>query len=132
MNMDFRLTKKEDAERDNLIAELNLRQTRLEKALESYNANMEQEQAIVQEALDNYNAALEEAREFTSDIASQADSDIADRSDKWQESEKGQAAAEWKDAWAGVALDEIEISFPDPIEVEFDISELEEAPSDSD
>jgi cob(I)alamin adenosyltransferase len=74
--MDFRLTKKEDAERDKLIAELNLRQTRLEEALENYNANMEQEQVTVQEALDNYNAALDEAREFASDIASQADSDM--------------------------------------------------------
>lgn len=65
-----------------------------------------------------YNEAIEEARGFVQDVARQADADISDKSERWQEGEKGQAAIGWKDEWEGASFEEVSVEYPDDIEAE--------------
>jgi chromosome segregation ATPase len=46
-------------------------------------------------AIDTYNEALNSARGYVEDIQSQAQSDYDDKSERWQESERGGAVQEW-------------------------------------
>jgi outer membrane murein-binding lipoprotein Lpp len=121
--MPFKLDKQEIARRAKLQEELVELRGKLEDAVSTYNAAVSELQTPVNEALEKYNAAVEEARGFVFDIANQADSDINEKSEKWQEGDKGQAAMEWKDAWASEEFNEVEIEFPDELSLpdeEFD------------
>jgi hypothetical protein len=115
--MAFKLDKKETARQEELVADLRKASSELEDAVSVYNDALEKLKAPVEEALKKYNDVVEEARGFSADIASRADDEITDKSERWQESERGEAASSWKDEWENASLDEIEIEFPDEIAV---------------
>jgi hypothetical protein len=115
--MAFKLDKQEIARRDQIKEELVELRGKLEDAVSTYNAALEGLKAPVEEALAAYNVAVEEARGFAEDIANQADNEISNKSEKWQEGEKGQAASEWKDAWENEEFSEVEIQFPEELAI---------------
>lgn len=116
--MAFKLTKVEVEQRDQLVAALNTKYAALEDAVSEYNAKLAELREPLQHALDGYNEAVEQARGFAEDIASQIDNDIEDKSEKWQESERGEAAIAWRDEWQGIDLSEIDLDLPGDLEVE--------------
>lgn len=98
---------------------------------------LEEEQEALTEALDAFNAkidayneALEEAREFTQDMASEIDSYMSERSERWLDGDAGQAYEEWKSEWENVELEDLEHietpDFPEPDHIET----LEQAPEE--
>lgn len=111
--MAFKLDKQELARRDQLKEELAELRGKLEDEVSTYNAAVEEAKAPVVAALEAYNAVVEEARGFAEDVARGAEEAIDAKSERWQEGEKGQAAIEYKDAWDGVDLGEVEISWPE-------------------
>jgi hypothetical protein len=113
--MAFKLTKDESARRDKILGELQTERSKLEDAISVYNANVEDLKNPVVAALEQYNAVVEEARGFAEDVANQAEQDYDDKSDKWQEGDKGQAASGWKDEWENADFQEFEIEFPDEL-----------------
>lgn len=113
--MAFKLDKQDTARRNELAADLREAKGKIEDAIAVYNAAVAEARKPLEEALAGYNEVVETARGWAEDIANQADNDISEKSDRWQESDKGTAATEWKDAWEGAEIEELEITFPDDI-----------------
>lgn len=114
--MAFRLSKQEMKQRDEHIEILRKAKLDVETAVEKYIEAMEEPRDTLRKAIEDYNEAIVAAKGFAEDIASQADSDISDKSDKWQEGERGQAASDWKGEWENIDLDEITFEYPEEIE----------------
>ena len=63
-------------------------------AIDEYNAATTDPRAAVESALKEYNEALAEAKGFAEDIANEAESEFDNKSEKWQEGDRGQAVSE--------------------------------------
>lgn len=75
--------------------------------------------------LDELNEARDEARDMLSSLAEDADSYFDDRSENWQEGEKGEAYSAWKDLIHDAhGKFEEDISLPNFEEFESDVDEL--------
>jgi len=125
---------KDERERKNAL-EVKLRDTMqaLADAIETYNGEVEKLRAPVETALDAYNAVLTDVRGLAEDIATQASEDIADKSEKWQEGERGQAATEYQSTWENAVFDDIEVTWPDELSIDEpshadDLEQLPEQP----
>src|SRR5262245_48455400 len=112
---DFKLSKAEIDRRQELVDQLTELRGKLEDAVSEFNSKVEELKAPVTSALEAYNEALGEARSFAEDIASEGDSARDQKSDKWQESERGEASRGWVEEWQNVSLDDIEIEFADDL-----------------
>jgi uncharacterized coiled-coil DUF342 family protein len=113
--MAFKLDKQELARREKFEVDLREAAGELEDAVSTYNAAVTELRAPLEAAIEKYNELLEEARGFVEDIASTADGEIDDKSEKWQDGDKGQAAIAWKDAWEQADLEPLSIEFPDEL-----------------
>jgi hypothetical protein len=75
---------------------------------------LEREQAIskadaeVARAADAYNSMLREAEAFAQDIAETARDAFDEKSERWQESSRGQAALSFTEEWENVNLEEVD------------------------
>ncbi len=103
------LTKEQTAERDAMVAKLSATRSALDTAIEAHNALVRGALAALDAVAAEYNEALEEARGFAGDIARTAEEAIGERSDKWQEGEKGEAARTFAEEWEGVSLEDFDI-----------------------
>ena len=132
--MAFKLDKQEIARRDEIVVNLNEAATKLEDAIAVYTDEVNKLRGPLEESIAAYNEAVTAASGFAEDIASRADDEISDKSEKWQEGERGEAATIWKDEWEGASFDEVEIEFPDDITLdELDHSAtLEQLPEQAD
>lgn len=115
--MAFKLDKQEMARRDKLVEELRDGRGKLEDAVSTFNAAVEELKAGVVTALESYNEVVGETRGFVEDIASTADGQFDDKSEKWQEGDKGQQVREWIDAWQNEPFEDVEITFPEELEL---------------
>lgn len=114
----MKLSREEDKQRDRIAAELGEAVAAVESAVAEYNGMLATIREPVAAALATLNAKLEEARGFASGIVDEAREEFDGKSERWQESDKGQAVSSWLDQWdeAASALDDVEIEFPDDIE----------------
>ena len=106
--MTFKLTKAQRGEKASLLAAL--------KAAHE----------AVEAAIATYQAALDGCAEFATQIGEEAQAAWDDRSERWQDSDKGTAAQEWLTAWSDFAPDEPEP--PEDVSAEFDELPDEAAP----
>jgi len=119
--MAFKLSKADTERRDGYANDLRETASKLEDAVREYNDAVMTLRGPIEALLAEYNETLEEARGFAEDIATTAEGAFDDKSEKWQEGDKGQAVAEWKDAWASIELEPIEIEWPEDLaEPEFE------------
>jgi hypothetical protein len=116
--MAFKLDKQEKERRDQIVADIYESAGKLEDAIAVYNDEMTKLRGPLDEAIRNYNEVVESARGFAEDIASAADCAIDDKSEKWQDSDNGQAAVLWKDEWESASFDEIEVEYPDDLTID--------------
>lgn len=98
--MAFKLTKAEDARRSELEGDLN----RLYGEADDAKSELEEKiSELVAEfndkALGPLNEKIEEARGFVEDIKNERQEEFEDKSDRWQEGERGQSAQDWLQAW---------------------------------
>src|SRR5262245_19838640 len=115
--MAFKLSKDQVAERKELAKRLGEASSKLQSAVDEFNSKMDEIKGPVQAAIEEYNSVVTEVREFAEGIAAEADDDMSDKSDRWLESDRGQAAEAFKSEWS-LSLDEIDIDLPD--EISFD------------
>jgi hypothetical protein len=81
------------------------------KAIEEANElirNAIGEDSDYQIAIGDVNEALSKCRDFRDEIVGEMDEYMADRSEKWTESDAGEAYSGWKDEWENFELDDIE------------------------
>jgi hypothetical protein len=81
------------------------------------------------EACSNYNLAADEMNNLLREIHDDMESYYNDRSEKWQESEKGEAYLSWMNEWDR-AVEEVEAE--EPAVNESDVDELDGLPEEPD
>jgi hypothetical protein len=114
----FKLSKAEIQRRDGYVEDLEKAWSEIEQAVNTYNEGVANLRAPVEQAVAHYNEVMGEAKGFAEDVASQADGEWDERSEKWQEGEKGEAAAEYRDAWQTIEFEEIELEWPEELAIE--------------
>lgn len=114
----MKLSKQERAQRDALVTLISDAALKLHAAVDEFNLGLDALKAPVDAALDTYNAAVDEARAFVVDVAQRLNDELGGRSAKWLESDRGQAAAQFKEDWENFDPEEVELDLPD--EVNFD------------
>jgi hypothetical protein len=116
--MAFRLAKADMLRRDRIAEALTKAEDELEEAVTAFNDALEAARTTLQEKVDAMNEALGEARTFTEEIASDARTEYDDKSDKWREGERGEAACSYVETWEGLEneLSEVEIDVPNDID----------------
>lgn len=112
-----RLSKTQLAEKARLLEQLQQAGSRLEEAVADFNRKVEEAKAPVDQAVEEYNAVLAEAKAFAEGIAADAQSHYDDKSEKWQEGERGQAYQAWIGEWENVNLDDLEVELPAEVEL---------------
>jgi hypothetical protein len=112
----FKLNRRQASERADLVERFAKASGELESAVEEFNDKIGELKAPVEAALATYNEIAVEAAQFAADIASEAETAIDEKSEKWQDGDRGQAAMGWKDEWEALSFDEVEIDFPDELD----------------
>lgn len=128
----FSISKADGARRTKLSDALNEAASELEAAVTAYNDAMANLQAPVEAAVEKYNFVALDITGFVEDIANNARGAIDDKSESWQEGEKGQLAEEWTSEWENYSLDDqIEAVFPDDLAIEAaNADDFDNLPSD--
>lgn len=112
--MAFKLTKQEDARKSELEQEL-------EQLVSAATDGLAELQEKINELVEAFNSEcvtplgdkMDEARGFVEDIHSERQGDYDDKSERWQEGDRGQAAYEWLQTWENVVSD---LDTPAPLE----------------
>lgn len=99
-----KLTKEQQAERDELIDEFAERKA----ALEEQAGNVQHEVDKYDEHVNALNDTIGKINEFAANVAQDIEHYMEERSDKWLESERAAAYSDWKEQWLSVELSEVE------------------------
>lgn len=110
-----KLTKSQQAERETIVTALREEGGKLEDAVRVFNEKLQTAKGELEAAQTAYNEKLSTARDFAEGVASTTQEYIDDKSEKWQEGEKGQAVAEWQQVWADISLDDVDLGLPDEL-----------------
>jgi peptidoglycan hydrolase CwlO-like protein len=126
-----KLSKDQEKQRDALIESLRAQQSKLEDAVSQFNQTMTAAWVKVEAAIEEYNGIAADAEAFREDVASEQESYMEEKTERWQEGKRGQAYQEWRDAWSE-RLEPIEIDEPEELSApELDHADkLEAMPSD--
>jgi phosphopantothenoylcysteine synthetase/decarboxylase len=116
--MTFKLSIAKQAERDNLVDALREKSEKIRDAMIAFNEEMERRKDDVILVLNEYNGLMEEARVFAAGVGETAEEAIEEKSEKWQESDAGEKAANFASEWNNADLFDHEIEFPDPLDPE--------------
>lgn len=131
--MAFKFTKADKARHAEIVAELRDAHGALESAVEAFNDAVKEAWEAVAEPHGLYLAAVEKAERFRDDMVSQAESDLEDKSEKWQESEAGERAQNWASELRDLSFAEFEAEKPEKAECpdDADINAFDEMPQES-
>jgi vacuolar-type H+-ATPase subunit H len=122
--MAFKLTSKEDARKSELEAELEQAVGAVEDARNELQEEIAKLIADFNEKhVDPLNTKLEEAHGFVEDIVNERQGEYDDKSERWQDGERGQSAQSWLQEWESsmgeleameqVEVPEVYITIPD-------------------
>lgn len=95
--MPFAFTRSDIVRQDAICARLDTERVLVAVALAKYNAIVAAAQAEANITVEQYNEVLEEARGFLEDIVDQANDDFGDKSERWQDSDRGEEVRDWID-----------------------------------
>lgn len=70
----------------------------------------------VEDAMSEYNGALSDARDFIDEKHTAFEDEYGEKSEKWQEGDRGSAARDWIDSFESVDLEDAELDAPDSLE----------------
>lgn len=119
-----KLSKKDQDKHTKLIGDLRDTQLALEGAITKFNDDVSSLfTENVAPVLAYFNDAIDAANEFMQDAANEAQEHYDNRSEKWQDSDAGNALTAWIDTW-GEELQNLDIDEPEPID-EPDTEEIE-------
>ena len=115
--MAFKLTKAEAHEGEAAAVALEAAWAALDVASVAFNSALVELRNELQLAIVDYNERLDDVRTLRDDVADRLYDETSNKSEKWQGSPAGDAAAELIEAWRALELDEIEIDFPEDVEI---------------
>lgn len=119
----MKLSKAQSKTREELVAELATQHENLTDAVNSFNEKMQASYASdIAPQIEQYNEQLSKARDWVTECQSEIDEYTEGKTDKWTESEKGQAVQALRDSFDDVTLDDISLDAPEELSLE-DIEE---------
>jgi hypothetical protein len=117
--MAFKLTKDEQKTKTELSANLEKAWASVEDAVGAYNDEVNVAKQKITAVIASFNDTAAQAATFIQEVASRAEGEIDEKTEKWQESDKGQEAVSWKDEWSEFDADGIEnIDWPEELAIE--------------
>jgi len=78
------------------------------KTFEDLRGTYNQTKELLQHAVDNYNEILTQLAEFRDSLLERLQGEFDEKSEKWQESDKGSAVGAMIDEWENLNLEEID------------------------
>jgi hypothetical protein len=129
--MTFKLNKAQSARRVALAAELRIKASTLNIAIDRFNRDVGPLSQAVVEAQADYNETLEMARALATSIAETAQAQFDTKSERWQDGETGIQVRNWIEHWE-MTLDEVDLDLPEPpeeLDPETHAGEIEDAPA---
>lgn len=93
--MAFKIDKKDQKRISDLAGALDAQRREIDAMIEDANSQLAEALGNINLKIASYNETLEEARGVIDDIHSQADSDFSDKSENWQEGERGETTRAW-------------------------------------
>jgi hypothetical protein len=114
--MPFKLTKDQITERAALAADLRRQGDALAAAIVAFNTAFGPVAELLTGAAAAYNQSLGSARNFAYAIAEEARGEFDDKSERWQEGDKGTEADAWIQQWEDASLDDVDFEPPEPME----------------
>jgi hypothetical protein len=111
-----KLSKDQIRDKAKHVEAIRLAHTDLADSILVFNKAMEAAWADVENAQEKYNATITEANDFVVGLAEKARAYFDEKSEKWQEGEKGEAHNAWVEDLESISLDEADLSCPDPID----------------
>lgn len=117
--MAFRADKVSLETREKLVTALAEKRAELDSALEAFNAQIAPLSADLRQAIEDYNSLLFDARAFVEEFVAEMQTEFEDKTERWQDSDRGQAVAEWISDLENSA-DFEDVGFEEPQEIELD------------
>lgn len=114
------LSKRDIGTRDAIIERCREAFAELDAAIEHYNEMVSAAYNDLEAAAQKYNEARDEAQGWCGDIACEIETYREERSEKWQDSEAGQAYTDWQEQYEGCRLERAEFEAPEPLAIEFE------------
>lgn len=90
----FKLSKEQSVRWDKLHTDLQTEHSALTGAIEEFNKSIADAVQALQAYVDDYNNVVHEAKEFLEEVAGEWRSDFDEKSEGWQEGDKGQEVNE--------------------------------------
>lgn len=113
--MAFKLSKAEIASRDRLAKAVEEKADALRAEIDGYNVAVAEAWEKVADAELAYKAALGDVRSFVEKVHADRQAEYDEKSERWQEGERGEAAAAWLAEWEQPDLDDVELEEPEPV-----------------
>jgi len=120
-----KISKDQIKRRDELQGKLQSLMADLETACEAYNEALREKWSAIDDALGEYNEAIGEVNEWQQEIASDIQSYMDDRSEKWLESDKAQEYESWREEFED-EIEEVKLEQPEELGTS-DLEDLSEA-----
>ena len=119
--MAFKLAAGEETRFDDLKKEIGALYVDIEVAVNDYNEEEKDRRAPIEAAVNAYNEKLKELRSFVEDVSAERRNEFDDKSESWQNGDKGQEVDEWINNWENADLEDVTIRFPEEeLEVDFE------------
>ena len=112
-----KLTSKQCTDKTDYVHILEEAAKNVDAAITTFNHVLQDARPAVEQALENYNDALLQVREFCEQVAIDQQNFFDDKSEKWQESDRGQVYQGWINEWSNIVLEDAEVALPDKVEV---------------
>lgn len=116
----MKLTKHEQEQKAEWEKKITAARKALQDAVDIYNTQLENLTEVLKDAVDVYNDIVNDCTAFCEDIANEIDSELEERSEKWLESDKGQAAISWGDQWKDFSCLQEDLELPDEVVLDSD------------
>ena len=120
-----KINKDQIKRRDELQGKLQSLMADLETACEAYNEALREKWSAIDDALGAYNEAIGEVNEWQQEIASDIQSYMDDRSEKWLESDKAYEYESWREEFED-EIEEVTLEQPEELDTS-DLEDLSEA-----
>jgi hypothetical protein len=130
--MAFRLSKSQLTAWERRIGAARASLDALNDVIISFNRTLASAGEPLRGAAQAYNSALRELQSTAEKLAGDWRSTFNERTDRWQDGYRGQAANEWIEAWENYSPEDAEFDPPDEVEEQDDdpIVEAEELPTE--
>lgn len=129
--MAFKLTQKEITDREGIKTELENAWTAVEDAVAEYNETVNEAKSKITSVVESYNNVLGEAAVWSASIMERLNCEFEEKTEKWQESERGQNVSAMISEYENFSLDDISVDWPDDLAIENPEPDLEALPEEA-